>query len=566
MPEYTWQFEASYGIWRNYSAPDGSALDLSHQYYREHGLRRGKRLLTKLNQRICIVNFQKMRQTDVLKCRRYKMRLVSVVLEAQRAKVPGLNLDLNSKDTGGISFSTASTREPASLHTINSEGSGCCAKGAQSDSSALTKSIDFTPAQLPEVRYIDPAVNLSTISNNGSVFWEEGGPPQPALLERSSTAKCIFSNAIAEFKQHMDNERTSVHIVQQVIDNLWLTEFNAQVRAELYYVTIESAKMIERGMNSMEVRREAYTRFAVAGEDALKGLEARASNRDAVAIDGGFEYLERVVRENFAASLLIVRASVDQLTDTQQASRVKTELEKHFANLLQELESISIAKEVNSLTLLGLDESMQQVEMAECSFVKSVVSLAKANQQNASIQVRALRTLAKIAEVYVKDGRDTVRCGENDEDTCPNVSGFIRDTISAFGKGSPNVLTEGVLAAMWCSAYAQNGGGQVAGVIGCITALMQAQVSDSVLQNSAIAALLILVEPQSCCCEGDAVEYQKLLASNPVVQERLLDAMASHPSDAQIQEHGSKLWSILKQTPALHVDAATCVHGDPEID
>jgi hypothetical protein len=132
----TWQYEGSDGTWRNYSAPESLVLEVSHRYYREHCL--GKRVLIKLNERTCIVNFKKMRLTDILRCRRHKMRVVSMEHEARHTKVPGLNSDLNESSTF--------TEEAAP----NIEGHDCHEEASTHDSFALAQSTEISPARSPE--------------------------------------------------------------------------------------------------------------------------------------------------------------------------------------------------------------------------------------------------------------------------------------------------------------------------------------------------------------------------------------------------------------------------------
>jgi hypothetical protein len=242
--------------------------------------------------------------------------------------------------------------------------------------------------------------------------------------------------------------------------------------------------------------------------------------------------MERVVQDRYAESREFVMSLLEQLSDSEQTLNVKAIAEKHLSHLEEEMESINYMREANTFAMMELDNSIQCVEAEQCAFIASVLQLAKANQQNGTLQARALRTLSKIAEVYAKKPA----CARICQDESPEFEAFVLETMHTH-RDNVSVMIDGCLAVGWYAQYAASATNfmQTKCGIHCVKNAMEAHPTDAVLQDKALFALQSIANRR--------VENKVLLAKSGLV-ERVLEAMEKHPTD-DMKQRGAKLLAVL---------------------
>lgn len=523
MP-YIWQFEASHGKFVNFAAPDSAVAEDAYQSYCSvsHVPSRLYIKLRRMSHRGCtssryIINFKKMHQTNLLSQRKRKLRRIPLELKVE-----------NVCDHNAVSSWSAKEEQcNESWDLVISLGrEPAASKGISNFTSKPMLRRSRTP-RTPRTPRLSSTGNYSIVSNDGSIYSEDIAAPPPGSLLRSESA---FTHAISEFNKEMTTDLTAFQSIQQIIDNLWLQELNMQVSAELFNVVIDSAASIVQGMNFVDVMPEALGEFDRVKDVALRSLRDRSANRSGVSLEGGFEYVDRTVRENYAESLQSVTNLLSQLVNFQQACKVKSYAKKQLKHLREEMESINHIKEANTWTMLDIDQSIEQVQEAEWYFIKAVLRIARANQQNVTMQARAMRTLSTVVEDYAKNQRRGIPCQEYHGE-CEDFGSFVLETMLTLGQAHPSILIDGFSAVGWYASYSSDMSEVEAG-LNCIMSAMQLHMSNPRVQDKGLAALVQI---------ADARAGNKMLMAKSGVIDNVLKALQSHATDSQLQERGNQL-------------------------
>jgi hypothetical protein len=533
-----WQYEASNGTWKVFAEEEGAAVESRFQQYRSSCEEKGAcvarccfngaaRMFIRMGEskQMYIINFQKMRRRNFLSqhqrnIRRFELKSVQSDYEATTMQVESI---LESFDT-------------ASMDEVR------CA----------ISNIPRTPRTPLRVRKMSSFMD-SVVSNDGSIAQdrtpaesrcrsrsqETGSQEFTPCTEPSLRKYSVFSNAIQEFEGNMDDEKAKIHDVQESIDGMWLKELNSQVSAELLHVTVDSANKTESGIDFMEVNRQAQLRFEKIRSTALKSLAGRFANRSSVTIDGGFEYLDSAVRENFSKWLVIAADLVVHLIESDKADHVRVCAQKHLELVVQDLESVNEAKENSTLTMFDLDEHVHEIHQTEYNFIASFLNVALQNPENVSLQLRTIHSLSKTLRIWARDGRSEGCCSEA-QGMCWNFSSFVLGTMSTYGQVHPHVLIDGCSAVVSYSIY--NGLQNTALVQAAADIVALAMRMDSVstakpnVQYCAIHALLTLAEHST---------ESKVAVANSEVLEGVQRCIEDHPTHAKIQNQGMKLLGTL---------------------
>lgn len=352
--------------------------------------------------------------------------------------------------------------------------------------------------------------------------------PQPSVLVRTQTP---FSIAVLDFTKYMHSETMALQTIQQIVDSMWLQEVVIQISAELFNVVALSAESIQHGTDADEATQVGYAKVAEVRESALMSVFERSANRSSVSLQGGLEYVAGVVCDRYAESLEFIDALLGQLCAPKRVAHVKHVARKQLRLLLEELQTINFFKEANTLTAMELEESISDVEEAECTFITSLVRVARANKQNVTLQQRVLRTLSQIVEVHAKNWRKE----KGGKGECPETVSFVIETMQSEEYANASVQVHGCVA-LGCLAHCRPYRNAHAHGIQCVIDVMDVHMIDSLVLDKALFALRSI---------ADQSVYNKIHMAKYNVIERVLKAMDSHPMDACLQLRGRELLGIL---------------------
>lgn len=513
-----WEYEADNG-WTQYDAADSAMLESKYQAFRANQswwpsvapahvawCSLGKK------RRTYVVNFKKMDQRSLVNSRLCRMRRVPTTSVA-------CNEVENTKEIEGRFFEMPSAEDLEPECESNKENAGIAHRLLYSRSERI----------LPEVN----AANMdSVMSVDGSNASEIDGYPAP---RRNS-----ISNILGDLNQHKAYELDGVQKIYQLIDRMWLQELTLQVTAELLNIVIESANSIQKGADASATISQAFERALEVKDWSQQSIKVRSSSRELIALDGGFEYLNCAVAEQFAESLQSIEPLVHQLSERGRVSEVKSMARRRLRHVLEEFESIGTLKEANTYTLIQLGESIDDIEEREWAFTASLLQIAGANHENVTLQRRALSALPKRLESAGKSESTGSQAA-----SCPR---YILDAMQRHIT-DPLVQTDACLALARLAEAGANLAFEIAGLGGVarVLASMEAHQAEGDVQANALSALLNIA--------AHSVDSKLSMAFSGQVSELILGIVEKHPGNAAVQERGPKLVGILVWTACVRAAA-----------
>lgn len=235
----------------------------------------------------------------------------------------------------------------------------------------------------------DTSLSGSLLVDRGSLIEESFRPSlASSLLEASAVEKIVN-----QYDDYVEHQKAHIQSTLEIIDRMWLQELVLQCQAEILTVLIAGMSRVEHGAEPHELFESTLAGVQRVRTVAFESLNVRADARETVALDGGLEAIRLTLTAQLEETENDVKPLIDKLVEPLHVSQARVDAENMLSRVMDEFEAIYSLKEANSNTFMQLQDDMHELQDGEESFVETMIQVARANPQNASLQKTCIQAL-----------------------------------------------------------------------------------------------------------------------------------------------------------------------------